>query len=191
MNTIQNSNAIYGVLFWIVTRYARARARSTSRKPWTMEMQTASIRQIQMLLRLHCTANSAVKSSPTCPRWLRVYKRQTTGWPISWGTWVGLTFIWDTPPSCPAAQPVPPISPSAQAEPGRGWNGQNQSQPNRRLPGDGSPCRDDRTCWSCLNPKNLSLISSHLPPGSLSSLCDLSHIRHESLVRVPCSKARE
>ena len=32
-----------------------------------------------------------------------------TGWPISCRTWVGLTLIWDVPPSCPAAQPVLPI----------------------------------------------------------------------------------
>ena len=29
---------------------------------------------------------------------------------ISLRTWVGLTLIWDVPPSCPAAQPVLPIS---------------------------------------------------------------------------------
>ena len=33
-----------------------------------------------------------------------------TGWPISWRTWVGLTLIWEVPPSCPAAQPVLLIS---------------------------------------------------------------------------------
>ena len=30
--------------------------------------------------------------------------------------------------------------PPAQTQPGRGWNSQNQSQPNRGLPGDWSPC---------------------------------------------------
>ena len=34
----------------------------------------------------------------------------TTGRPISWQTSVGLTLIWDVPPSCPAAQPVLPLS---------------------------------------------------------------------------------
>ena len=30
----------------------------------------------------------------------------STGWPISWWTWVGLTLIWDVPLSCPPAQPL-------------------------------------------------------------------------------------
>ena len=34
----------------------------------------------------------------------------STGRPISWQTSVGLTLIWDVPPSCPAAQSVLPIS---------------------------------------------------------------------------------
>ena len=37
-------------------------------------------------------------------------RNANTGWPISWQTWTGLTLIWDVPPSCPAAQPVLPIS---------------------------------------------------------------------------------
>ena len=40
-------------------------------------------------------------------------------------------------PSCPASSAN---FPSAQAEPGRGWNNQNTSQPNRGSPGDVSPC---------------------------------------------------
>ena len=34
----------------------------------------------------------------------------STGRPISWRTSVGLTWIWDVPPSCPSAQPFLPIS---------------------------------------------------------------------------------
>ena len=33
-----------------------------------------------------------------------------TGWGIWSDSWVGLTLIFDVPPSCPAAQPVLPIS---------------------------------------------------------------------------------
>ena len=40
-------------------------------------------------------------------------------------------------PSCSASSAN---FPSAQAEPGRGWNSQNQSQPNPGSPGDVSPC---------------------------------------------------
>ena len=34
----------------------------------------------------------------------------STGRPISWRTSVGLTWIWDVPPSCPSAQPLLPTS---------------------------------------------------------------------------------
>ena len=60
-----------------------------------------------------------------------------TGWPISWQISVGLTLIWDVRtilPSC-SANFI-----SAQAEPCRGGNSQNQSQPNRGSPGDGPTC---------------------------------------------------
>ena len=38
------------------------------------------------------------------------YNEVTTGRHISWRTSVGLTLIWDVPQSCPALQPVRPIS---------------------------------------------------------------------------------
>ena len=54
--------------------------------------------------------------------------------------WVDLDLGYSTIlPSCSASSAN---FPSAQAEPGRGWNGQNQSQPNPGSPGDGSPCRE-------------------------------------------------
>ena len=31
---------------------------------------------------------------------------RSTGWPIVSESWVGLTLIRDTPPTCPLAQPV-------------------------------------------------------------------------------------
>ena len=68
--------------------------------------------------------------------------RICTGWPISWRTWVGLTLIWDVPPSCPAAQPVLPISHQPrqnQAEVGTAKIKVNP--PQVRPPGDVSPCR--------------------------------------------------
>ena len=63
-----------------------------------------------------------------------------TGWTISWRTWVGLTLICDVPPSCPAAQPLLPISHQPKQN-GAQWNSQNPSQQNPGSPGDGSPCR--------------------------------------------------
>ena len=37
-------------------------------------------------------------SNQNVPSWRR--RRAGTGWPIWWRTWVGLTLIWDVPPSC-------------------------------------------------------------------------------------------
>ena len=53
---------------------------------------------------------------------------RSTGWAISSHIWVGLALIYDDPPSCIAAQPILQISHKPMhAEPGRGWNSQNQS----------------------------------------------------------------
>ena len=65
-----------------------------------------------------------------------------TGWPISWRTWVVLTLTWDVPlpPSfLPSCSTTSAKFPSAQAEPVREWNSQNQSQPNPGSPGNGQP----------------------------------------------------
>ena len=43
-------------------------------------------------------------------RGMALYPGIFTGWPISCRTWVGLTLIWDVPPSCPTAQPLLSIS---------------------------------------------------------------------------------
>ena len=82
------------------------------------------------------------------------HKRSCTGLFIWLETWVGLTLIWDVPPSCPAAQVCQfPISPG---EEGRGLNSQNQSQSNRGSPGDVSPCR------SPINHPILKQLTPHL-----------------------------
>ena len=44
--------------------------------------------------------------------------------------------------------------PSAQAQPGRGWNSQNQSQPIPGSPGDGSPC-----IWRYINISHITSCS--------------------------------
>ena len=49
------------------------------------------------------------RSVPSCSlKWCSIIKN--TEWGIHSDSWVGLTMIYDVPPSCPPAQPLLPIS---------------------------------------------------------------------------------
>ena len=56
------------------------------------------------------SSSTSCSASPPCPCSSRRSDRYSTGWPISWWTWIGLTLTWDVPPFCPAAQPLLPNS---------------------------------------------------------------------------------
>ena len=60
-----------------------------------------------MTVMVMMTASSLAKPKCKLERQFQVFGTER---PISWQAWVGLTLIWDVPPSCPAAQPVLPIS---------------------------------------------------------------------------------
>ena len=58
---------------------------------------------------------------------------------ISSDSWVGLTLIYDVPPTCPAAQPLLPTSHQPKQNQ---RNSHNQSQPDPTIRADGTPCRN-------------------------------------------------
>ena len=83
----------------------------------------------------------------------------TTRRSISWPTSVGLTLIWGVPPSCPAAQPVLPISHQPRQNQAEGGTAKNKVNPTEvRQEMDHPvlykgtlPCTDNS--WHCPNSK--------------------------------------
>ena len=88
------------------------------------------------------TASSLAKPKCKLERQFQVFGTER---PISWQAGVGLTLIWDVPPSCPAAQPVLPISHQPRQNQAKAETAKIKVKPNKVRqemghPVQGVPC---------------------------------------------------